>query len=83
MFKKVLILSAAVGAGYLRAAEAIEKAFQREKTAFEIKNIDVLNYTNPLFRRTARSRQIEHAAFDRISQKLSARHRRCLSEKIK
>jgi UDP-N-acetylglucosamine:LPS N-acetylglucosamine transferase len=31
MFKKVLILSAAVGAGHLRAAEAIEKAF-KEKT---------------------------------------------------
>ena len=51
MFKKVLILSAAVGAGHLRAAEAIEKAFRIEDAAAEIKNIDVLNYTNPLFRR--------------------------------
>ena len=51
MFKKVLILSAAVGAGHLRAAEALEKAFKRQNAAAEIKNIDVLQYTNPLFRR--------------------------------
>ena len=51
MFKKVLILSASVGAGHLRAAEALEKEFKRQNAATEIKNIDVLNYTNPLFRR--------------------------------
>lgn len=51
MFKKVLILSAAVGAGHLRAAEALEKAFKQKGAAEEVKNIDVLNYTNPLFRR--------------------------------
>ena len=51
MFKKVLILSAAVGAGHLRAAEALEKAFNQMQAAEEVKNIDVLNYTNPLFRR--------------------------------
>jgi len=51
MFKKVLILSAAVGAGHLRAAEALEKAFKKQNAAEEIRNIDVLDYTNPLFRR--------------------------------
>ena len=51
MFKKVLILSAAVGAGHLRAAEALEKQFKNEHAAEEVKNIDVLDYTNPLFRR--------------------------------
>ena len=51
MFKKVLILSASVGAGHLRAAEALEKAFKKLNAAEEVKNIDVLNYTNPLFRR--------------------------------
>ena len=51
MVKKVLILSAAVGAGHLRAAEAIEKEFKRQNPAAEVKNIDVLNYTNLLFRR--------------------------------
>jgi processive 1,2-diacylglycerol beta-glucosyltransferase len=51
MFQKVLILSAAVGAGHLRAAEALEKAFVKSNAAAEVRNIDVLNYTNPLFRR--------------------------------
>ena len=51
MFKKVLILSASVGAGHLRAAEALEKAFRQMNAAEEIRNIDVLEYTNPLFRR--------------------------------
>ncbi len=51
MFKKVLILSAAVGAGHLRAAEALEKSFKQLNAAEVVKNIDVLNYTNPLFRR--------------------------------
>ena len=51
MSKKILILSAAVGAGHLRAAEAIEKEFKRQHPTAEVKNIDVLNYTNPLFRR--------------------------------
>lgn len=51
MYKKILILSAAVGAGHLRAAEALEKTFKQTKLAEEVLNIDVLNYTNPLFRR--------------------------------
>lgn len=51
MFKKVLVLSAAVGAGHLRAAEAVEKEYKHQFPDAEVKNIDVLNYTNPLFRR--------------------------------
>ena len=51
MFKKVLILSASVGAGHLRAAEALEKTFKELNAAEEVRNIDVLKYTNPLFRR--------------------------------
>ena len=51
MLKKILILSASVGAGHIRAAEAIEKEFKRQNPAAEVKNIDVLNYTNLLFRR--------------------------------
>jgi processive 1,2-diacylglycerol beta-glucosyltransferase len=51
MFKKALILSASVGAGHMRAAEALEKAFKQSNAAEEVKNIDVLNFTNPLFRR--------------------------------
>lgn len=51
MLKKVLILSASVGAGHLSAASAIEKELKTQNVAKEIKNIDVLEYTNPLFRR--------------------------------
>jgi len=51
MFRKVLILSASVGAGHMRAADALEKTFRKLKAAEEVKNIDVLKYTNPLFRR--------------------------------
>lgn len=51
MFKKILILSASVGAGHLRAAEALEKTFKELNPESEVKNVDVLNYTNPLFRR--------------------------------
>ena len=50
-FKKVLILSASVGAGHVSAANAIEKELFNQDAAEEIKNIDVLEYTNPLFRR--------------------------------
>jgi len=52
MLKKVLLLSASAGAGHLRAAEAIEKAFNQAKDAAnrEVLHVDVLNYTNKLFR---------------------------------
>ena len=52
MLRKVLLLSASAGAGHVRAAEAIEKAFNQAKDAGsrEVRHIDVLNYTNKLFR---------------------------------
>ncbi len=50
MFKKVLILSASAGAGHLRAAQAVEKAFIELKAAKEVRNIDTLEYTNKIFR---------------------------------
>ena len=51
MFDKVLILSDSVGAGHVSAANAIEKELKNQNAAEEIKNIDILEYTNPLFRR--------------------------------
>jgi processive 1,2-diacylglycerol beta-glucosyltransferase len=51
MAKKVLILSAAVGAGHLRAAEAVFLQMKERYPDAEIRNVDVLEYTNPLFRR--------------------------------
>lgn len=52
MLRKVLLLSASAGAGHVRAAEAIEKAFNQSKDSDsrEVRHIDVLNYTNKLFR---------------------------------
>lgn len=49
MLKRVLILSASAGAGHLRAAQAVEKAFLELKAAEEVRNIDTLEYTNPVF----------------------------------
>ena len=52
MLRKVLLLSASAGAGHVRAAEAIERAFKQTENAEsrEVQHIDVLNYTNKLFR---------------------------------
>ena len=52
MLRKVLLLSASAGAGHVRAAEAIEKAFKQRKDSdrLEVHHFDVLNYTNKLFR---------------------------------
>jgi processive 1,2-diacylglycerol beta-glucosyltransferase len=52
MLRKVLLLSASAGAGHVRAAEAVEKAFKLAPDADrrEVRHIDVLNYTNKLFR---------------------------------
>ena len=58
MFKKVLILSAAVGAGHLRAAEALEKTFKQSNVAEE-----VLNYR--------RSRLYESAFSQTLRQSVS------------
>ncbi len=49
MLNRVLILSASAGAGHLRAADAVEKAFLELKAAGEVRNIDVLQYTNRVF----------------------------------
>lgn len=54
MLKKVLLLSASAGAGHIRAAQAIEKAFAEvgEETGEprEVQHLDILNYTNKVFR---------------------------------
>lgn len=50
MLKRVLLLSASAGAGHVRAAQAIEKAFQLAGDDTEVRHIDVLNYTNKIFR---------------------------------
>jgi processive 1,2-diacylglycerol beta-glucosyltransferase len=51
MFDKVLVLSASAGAGHIRAAQAVERAFQERGGAREVRHIDTLEYTNKLFKR--------------------------------
>jgi processive 1,2-diacylglycerol beta-glucosyltransferase len=51
MLRNVLILSASAGAGHLRAAEAIERAFLETGAARSVHNFDTLKFTKPLFRR--------------------------------
>jgi processive 1,2-diacylglycerol beta-glucosyltransferase len=48
---KILVLSASVGAGHLRAAEAVELALRELAPEAVVKNIDVLQWTNKTFRR--------------------------------
>ena len=51
MLGKVLLLSASAGAGHLRAAQAIERALSATGAARDVRHIDTLDYTNPVFRR--------------------------------
>jgi processive 1,2-diacylglycerol beta-glucosyltransferase len=50
MLGRVLILSASAGAGHLRAADAVEKAVRTTGLASEVQNVDVLRFTNQVFR---------------------------------
>ena len=50
MMGRVLVLSASAGAGHLRAAEAVEKAIRARNLAIELQHLDVLKYTNKVFR---------------------------------
>jgi processive 1,2-diacylglycerol beta-glucosyltransferase len=50
MLNKVLILSASAGAGHVRAAQALEKAFLQSAAAREVLHVDALDYTNKVFR---------------------------------
>ncbi len=48
---RILVLSASVGAGHLRAAQAMELALKTAAPDAVVKNIDVLTLTNALFKR--------------------------------
>src|SRR5437660_11378609 len=50
MTPRILVLSASVGAGHLRAAEAVETALRRTLPQATVKNLDVLSLTNAAFR---------------------------------
>ena len=50
MTKKVLLLSASVGAGHVRAAQAVEKAFKGVGGQREVRHVDTLEFTSKVFR---------------------------------
>ena len=62
MLKRAIILFASAGAGHLRAAQAIEKSFFELKAAEEVRNIDTLDYTNPVFHRLYSKAYLEMVA---------------------
>ncbi len=51
MAQRILVLSASVGAGHMRAAQAVEAALRQLAPAATIQNIDILTLTNAAFRR--------------------------------
>ena len=51
MRPRILVLSASVGAGHLRAAQAVELALRQTVPEAAIANVDVLSLTNAAFRR--------------------------------
>src|SRR5207245_768443 len=50
MLGRVLILSASAGAGHVRAAQALERAFAQLGAAHEVHHVDTLQLTNKVFR---------------------------------
>jgi processive 1,2-diacylglycerol beta-glucosyltransferase len=48
---RILVLSASVGAGHLRAAQAVELALRKTRPDAIVQNVDVLDMTNAPFRR--------------------------------
>ena len=51
MTPRILVLSASVGAGHLRAAQAVELALREVVPQATVRNVDVLELTNAPFRR--------------------------------
>jgi len=56
---RILVLSASVGAGHVRAAEAVEVALQRTGATVEVANCDVLTLMSPAFRKVYRDGYFE------------------------
>jgi processive 1,2-diacylglycerol beta-glucosyltransferase len=51
MTPRILVLSASVGAGHLRAAQAVELALREVAPQATVRNVDILELTNTTFRR--------------------------------
>src|SRR5262249_32027156 len=50
MPKRILVFSASVGAGHLRAAQAVELALRELEPEAHVENHDVMEFTNGVFR---------------------------------
>src|SRR5438132_13737360 len=48
---RILVLSASVGAGHMRAAQAVELALREVVPDATVRNLDILELTNAAFRR--------------------------------
>jgi len=59
MINRVLLLSASAGAGHVRAAQALERAFAIAGVAREVRHVDTLDYTNKVFRKLYAQAYIE------------------------
>lgn len=51
MSRRLLVMSASVGSGHVRAAEAVELALRQLDPSAAVENVDVLDLTNSTFRR--------------------------------
>src|ERR1700744_4143569 len=51
MAGRILVLSASVGAGHMRAAAAVGLAFGEVAPRAHVRNVDILTLTNPAFRK--------------------------------
>jgi processive 1,2-diacylglycerol beta-glucosyltransferase len=88
---KVLILSASAGAGHVRAAQAIEKAFTERGAVGEIRHIDALEFTTKLFRRIYSKAYLDMVdaapevlgwLYDQLDQPWKNQRRRLLLDKL-
>jgi processive 1,2-diacylglycerol beta-glucosyltransferase len=95
MSRRVLVMSASVGAGHLRAAEAVELALRQLDPDAVVENLDVLDFTNSTFRRlygrayldlVAKAPHVLGYVYDLMDRPPSARRRgdrlRILAERL-
>lgn len=85
MTQRILVLSASVGAGHLRAAEAVTLALRQLAPEATVANVDVLDYTNAAFRKlyarayldlVNRAPYLLGYFYDLMDQPTSAEHKR-------
>lgn len=61
MVRRVLILSASIGTGHVKAAEALLKAFRQQDEAVEVRHEDALSFANTAYRKVIQTSYVELA----------------------